>query len=112
MLEYLFDVVRGQWNYLIPEPPEARLQLRAFCAQVREWEQIFLLQYRTYLLNELADAHLPFIRHALWVQRQWPLVDEQVQESVEIAARRLDDLRQGAADFTDEAVNISRTEDS
>jgi len=90
LLEDLFAVWRGQWNYLVPEPPEARLQLRAFCARVREWEQAFLLQYRTYLLNELAAAPPDFIRHALWVQSQWPLADEQVQAMVEAAARGLE----------------------
>lgn len=89
LLEDLFEMWRGQWNFLIPEPPEARLQLRALCMRVREWEEAFLLQYRTYLLNELTDGQPAFIRHALWVQGQWPMADEQVQECVAAAARRL-----------------------
>ena len=90
LLEDLFDVWRGQWNYLVPEPPEARLQLRALCRRVREWEEAFLLQYRTYLLAELADGQPDVIRHALWVQGQWPLADAQVQAQVEAAARGLE----------------------
>jgi hypothetical protein len=90
LLEDLFGVWRGQWNYLIPEQPEARRQLRELCMRVREWEEAFLLQYRTYLLDELADGQPDFIRHALWVQGQWPLADTQVQEYLEAAARRLE----------------------
>jgi hypothetical protein len=85
LLEQIESEWRGQWNYLVPDLPEARLRLRTFCEQVRAREEMFLGDYRAFLLAELISAPLSLKQHALWVQRHWLLADEQVQQMMHIA---------------------------
>jgi len=56
LLEAVFEKIRKQWEYQIPENKDERQQLREICRQALAFENHFLIIYRDFLLTELRDA--------------------------------------------------------
>ena len=56
LLEAVFEKIRKQWEYQIPENKDERQQLREICRQTLAFENHFLIIYRDFLLTELRDA--------------------------------------------------------
>ncbi len=75
---------RHEWRYLIPDEPVARQHLRAICARTLLFERHFLKLYRDYVLKQFSSTERAQLHHAIWVQEQWPLADEDVGIALQI----------------------------
>src|SRR5436190_9511363 len=73
-LDALHACVKMRWQYVVPREQEDRALLRTLCEQTLEFENHFLMCYRTYLLSllrsedrgsqnfaidQLGEAHYP-----------------------------------------------------
>lgn len=54
LLEDIYTLCRGRWNYLIPDRPEERRRLREICAHTLGFENHFLQIYREFALALLS----------------------------------------------------------
>ena len=81
LLQEIYEKCRGRWNYLIPEQETARRELREICARTLDFENHFLQQYKSFLLQEFASADPEGRRMALWVLNEAPYEDREVQEA-------------------------------
>jgi hypothetical protein len=53
LIENAYQQCRSQWGYRLPEEQTQRAELRKMCTQVLDFENVFLRQYHSFLLNEL-----------------------------------------------------------
>lgn len=86
LLDEVYAVCRGRWQYLIPSDPEDRQELRSICERTLAFENAFLLKYRTFLLSELRGPDAEGRRMAREVLARVPLDDEAIAETVRIQA--------------------------
>ncbi len=78
LLEEIAVVCRDEWQYLIPTAERARMRLRSTCERTLQFEQHFLVLYRSFLLEQLRSTDQEAVRFARWVQGQVPLDDREV----------------------------------
>jgi hypothetical protein len=67
LLDALYTICRGRWNYFLPTDPGDRSYLRTLCEQTLAFENHFLTIYRDFLLEELCTDILD--RQILAAQR-------------------------------------------
>lgn len=85
LLDDLYALCRGRWQYLIPDDPAERRGLRDICARTLAFENDFLLEYRAFLLGELRGADAEGRRMALEALERAPLADEEVAAAARAA---------------------------
>lgn len=82
LLDDIYTLCRGRWQYLIPSDPQERRTLRGICERTLAFENAFLLEYREFVMRELRGAEAEGRRLALKVLARVPLVDEEVERAV------------------------------
>lgn len=54
LLQDIYELCRGKWNYLIPEDEDERLVLRRICERTLMFENHFLRIYKEFVIEELS----------------------------------------------------------
>ena len=83
LLQDIYEYCRGQWNYIIPIDAQERRLLRSICERTLGFENHFLSLYKNFALAELRSPNGEAIRHALWVLREMPFQDAEIQGVIE-----------------------------
>jgi len=78
LLQDIYELCRGKWNYLIPENQEDRQMLRAICERTLSFENHFLQVYKVFVLSELRSADTKGVLEALSVLQQITYQDEEI----------------------------------
>lgn len=79
-LEQLYTKCKLEWNYQVPESPQAFQQL---CQQTLNFENHFMKLYRDFLLHELQSGSMSHCIHTLWVLEKLPLQDAELKSRIE-----------------------------
>ncbi|GCE13455.1 nucleotidyltransferase domain-containing protein [Tengunoibacter tsumagoiensis] len=82
LLQEIYELCRGRWNYLLPEDPAERRKLRSICEQTLRFENHFLLLYKEYLLQELAQQNVSAQQQALFFLRMTPYRDQTIDATL------------------------------
>lgn len=98
LLDDIYRLCRGTWNYLVPESATDRDRLRAICTRTLAFENDFLVRYKAFVLEELHTVDDLTENRAVWVLARVPLYNTEIIEAV--ATR--------AAATTDTSTEIAR----
>ncbi|HEX4203871.1 MAG TPA: hypothetical protein VHZ51_06675 [Ktedonobacteraceae bacterium] len=82
LLEDIYYLCRGRWNYLIPTDPAERARLRAICQRTLGFENHFLRIYKQFLLQELNSADEQGRRQALAVKKYVTYQDADIAAAI------------------------------
>ena len=82
LLQDIYALCRGKWNYLIPEKQEDRQTLRAICERTLGFENHFLQVYKAFVLSELRSADTKGVQEALSVLQRITYQDEEILAEV------------------------------
>ena len=78
LFELIYIRCRMEWQYLIPDDPSERDELKHICKRTLEFENHFLRVYKQFLLSELNSKN-PFARaDAIRVQKNIPYADNTI----------------------------------
>ena len=83
LLQDIYELCRGKWNYLIPEDEDERSILRSICERTLGFENHFLRIYKEFVIEELNGE------------------DEQGRREVEQVLRRVDYQDEDVCNFSD-----------
>lgn len=72
LLDEIAHFCREEWQYLIPEDPQAREHLREICGRVLRFEQHFLSLYKPFLLGQIRSQDIDAFKFARWIQEKVP----------------------------------------
>ena len=89
LLQNIYELCRGEWNYLIPEDLEERKQLRAICERTLGFENHFLQVYKEFVLAELNGTDQKGVVQALSVLQRIVYQDEEILTTIREARREL-----------------------
>lgn len=106
LLQDVYELCRGKWNYLLPSEQEDREILKNICERTLLFENHFLQLYRAFLLDELRNADPTGQRQALWVLKEIPYADLEVREAVARLAQNEQDTIRIAARETLEKLPL------
>lgn len=80
-LEQLYIKCKLEWNYQVPESPQALQQL---CRQTLDVENHFMKVYRDFLLHELQSGTVSHCMHTLWVLEKILRHDTELKTILEV----------------------------
>ncbi len=89
LLQDIYELCRGQWNYLIPDDLKERKRLRAICERTLYFENHFLQVYKEFVLTELRSADTKVVRQALSVLQKIVYQDEEIFTAIREASTEL-----------------------
>ena len=89
LLQNIYELCRGEWNYLIPDDLEERKQLRAICERTLGFENHFLQVYKEFVLAELNGTDQKGVVQALSVLQRIVYQDEEILTTIREARREL-----------------------
>ena len=89
LLQDIYELCRGEWNYLIPDNLEERKRLRAICERTLDFENHFLQVYKKFILTELCSADLNGVQQALSVLQRIAYQDEEIFTAIREASRKV-----------------------
>lgn len=89
LLQDIYELCRGKWNYLIPDDVKERKQLRAMCERTLGFENHFLQVYKEFVLVELRDADTKGVLEALSVLQRIMYWDEEILTAIREASATL-----------------------
>lgn len=75
LLEDIYQKCRAEWNYLIPDHPARRAQLREICRRTLAFENHFMAIYREFALAELSSGDTKGHEMAQFILGKLPLQD-------------------------------------
>ncbi len=78
LLQDIYELCRGKWNYLIPENQADRQTLRAICERTLGFENHFLQIYKKFVLSELRSIDTKGVLEALSVLQRIMYQDEEI----------------------------------
>jgi hypothetical protein len=87
-LEELVLFCRDEWQYLIPTAFQAHKRLRELCERTLQFEQHFLIRYKSYLLEQFRAPEQEHVRTAISFQEQLPLDDAEVTAMLQTLRQR------------------------
>ncbi len=82
LLQDIYELCRGKWNYLIPENSEDRRTLRTICERTLGFENHFLRVYKEFVLSELHNADPRGVLQVLSVLQKIVYQDEEVLTAI------------------------------
>ncbi len=82
LLQDIYELCRGKWNYLIPEKQEDRQKLRAICERTLGFENHFMQVYKAFVLSELRSADMKGVLEALYVLQKIMYQDEEILKAI------------------------------
>jgi hypothetical protein len=83
LLTAIYEDCRQRWNYCLPTEPADRALLRHPCAGTLDFENSFLIAYKTYPLSELRGADAAGRRFAHETLARMPFDDAEVMRALE-----------------------------
>jgi len=89
LLQDIYELCRGQWNYFIPYDLKERKRLRAMCERTLGFENHFLQIYKEFILTELYDTDEKGVQQALSVLQRIVYQDEEILAAIRQARREL-----------------------
>ena len=82
LLQDIYELCRGKWNYLIPHDLKERKQLRAICERTLGFENHFLQVYKEFIHAELRGADMNGVLQALSVLRHIMYADKNIKIAI------------------------------
>ncbi len=82
LLQDIYRLCRGKWNYLIPENSEDRHTLKAICERTLGFENHFLQVYKKFVLSELRNADPRGVLQVLSVLQKIVYQDEEILAAI------------------------------
>ena len=86
LLQDIYELCRGRWQYLIPDNEQERELLRDICRRTLGFENYFLRVYKQFVMAELRSGDEQAVNTALWVLGHFELRDEEVKRAVQEVA--------------------------
>ena len=82
LLQDIYELCRGKWNYLIPEKQEERNILRNICERTLGFENHFLQIYKQFVLSELSGSDRKGVQDVLSVAKRIVYQDEEIEAAI------------------------------
>ena len=89
LLQDIYELCRGKWNYLIPDDLKEREQLRAICERTLGFENHFLQVYKEFVLAELSNTDPKGVLQTLAVLQRIDYQDEEILTAIRQARGEL-----------------------
>ena len=89
LLQDIYELCRGKWNYLIPDDLKERKRLRAICERTLGFENHFLQVYKEFILIELRGNDQKGVLQALSVLQRIVYQDEEILAAIREASKKL-----------------------
>jgi hypothetical protein len=82
LLQDIYELCRGKWNYLIPEKQAERNILRNICERTLGFENHFLQIYKQFVLSELSSSDRKGVQDVLSVAKRIVYEDEDIKAAI------------------------------
>ncbi len=82
LLQDIYELCRGKWNYLIPKQQEERNILRNICERTLGFENHFLQIYKQFVLSELRSSDTKGVQDVLSVAKRIVYQDEDIEAAI------------------------------
>ncbi len=82
LLQDIYELCRGKWNYLIPDDLDERKRLRAICERTLGFENHFFQVYKEFVLAELSSADTKAVLQALLVLQRIVYQDDEILTAI------------------------------
>ena len=82
LLQDIYELCRGKWNYLIPNDLKERKRLRVICERTLSFENHFLQVYKEFVLAQLRSADTKCVLKALSVLQRIVYQDEEILAAI------------------------------
>jgi hypothetical protein len=82
LLQDIYELCRGKWNYLIPEKQADRSILRNICERTLGFENHFLQIYKQFVLSELSSSDIKGVQDVLLVAQRIVYQDEEIEAAI------------------------------
>lgn len=78
LLEDIYMLCRGAWNYAVPEDHTSRNQLDTLCRRVLAFENHYLTRYKPFLIQELVETKNGRESRSPWLMERIPFDDPEI----------------------------------
>ncbi len=104
LLDDMYARCRGEWEYLVPDDPDGRRELRGICAHALGFENHFLHLHQQFVRRELREGTREARLAALWLLARVPYHDEVIRDAVRALAGSADEPDEGLCRAAREAL--------
>ncbi|HLZ62392.1 MAG TPA: hypothetical protein VKR06_36060 [Ktedonosporobacter sp.] len=91
LLENIYVLCRGKWNYLIPSEQGEQSKLREICQRTLGFENHFLQIYKEFVLSDLRNSYSQSVLQTLNVMKCFVYRDKEIEAAVRALAEDEDD---------------------
>ncbi len=99
LLQDIYELCRGKWNYLIPEKQEERDVLRHICERTLGFENYFLQVYKQFVLLQLRYGERQGVLYFLSMMQRIVYQDEEINTAIiELQEAECEEVRREAGE--------------